>query len=368
MYVSNIPAAVVSFDLLAVMYTIALFRFRLFDLVPVARETIVRRMPNAMLVLDVHDRVADMNDAAARLLDLHVGDALRRPVAEVLGRFPGLVERIALARATPAATATLDAHVGPRTCEVTSTPLTDWQGLSIGRLVLLHETTTLRRVEAQLVERERALAAAQEREWVARELHDGLAQDLWLAKLKIGRLAGLPGLRPDATALAAEVGAAVDAGLAEARQAVATMRVGGPESGTLKELLARSLDDFGDQFGLRVDFECDGPLPALSPRAEAEALRIAQEALTNVRRHADATTVTVDAGSEDGRLVLTIRDNGRGFDPSIVGDAAYGMASMRERASLIGGALAIESAPRQGTSVRLTIPLATASPVAAGVA
>jgi signal transduction histidine kinase len=222
---------------------------------------------------------------------------------------------------------------------------------------MLHETTALRRVEAQLIERERALAAAQERERVARELHDGLAQDLWLAKLKTARLAALPGLRPEARALSSEVGAAVDAGLVEARQAVAAMRISSDRNGTLQELLARSLDDFEDQFGLRVAFECDSALPVLSPHAEAEALRIVQEALTNVRRHADATVVRVDACAQDGRVVLSVADNGRGFDTAGVGNGAYGLASMRERASLIGGELEIESAPRKGTRVRLCVPL-----------
>ena len=97
------------------------------------------------------------------------------------------------------------------------------------------------------------------------------------------------------------------------------MRLAGEPVGTLRELLSRSVDEFADRFGLRVEFECEADLPVLSPRAQAEALRIAQEALSNVRRHADATVVRVRAGVEDGRLVVAVGDNGRGFDPDAVG-------------------------------------------------
>jgi signal transduction histidine kinase len=82
-----------------------------------------------------------------------------------------------------------------------------------------------------------------------------------------------------------------------------------------------------------------------------------QEALTNVRRHADATVVRVRAAVEDGRLVLEVRDNGRGFDQSAVGDDSYGLAGMRERAALVGGELEIQSAPQKGTRVTLQVPV-----------
>jgi len=362
----NLATMVFALDFASLMYVVALFRFRLFDLVPVAREAILERMPDAMLVLDAHDRIADCNAAAARLLGLRRGRAPDQPVATALAAFPDLVRRITEGPAENPGDVAYETATGVRTCEVSITPLTDWQAAPIGRLVLLHDMTDLHRVEAQLLDQERELAAVQERERVARELHDGLAQELWLAKLKTGRLAAVCDPGSETWELAGEVATAVDAALVEARQAIAAMRLSGEGHGSLRELLARSLDDFEDQFGLRVEFDCADDLPALSPRAEAEALRVAQEALANVRRHADATVVRVRAGTDDGWLVLVVADNGRGFDPDGVGDAAYGLASMRERAALIGGELEIESAPREGTRVRLGVPIAGAAPVPAG--
>ena len=217
----------------------------------------------------------------------------------------------------------------------------------------------------RVVELERA--GLEERARLARELHDGLAQDLWLAKLKIRRLAGLPDLGAEGRALAGEVGDAVDTGLAEAQQAVAALRLSGEPVGSLCELMSRSIDEFADRFGLRAELECQPDLPELSPRAYAEALRIMQEALSNVRRHADATVVRVKVAVDDGRLVVVVADNGRGFDPDTVGPSAFGLASMRERAALMGGELRIESQPSDGTRVSLLVPVSPVpAPVRAG--
>ena len=356
-------ANVLVLDFAALMYATALLRFRLFDLVPMARQTILERMPDGLLVLDSGGRLADVNEAILRLLGLERGAVLGRPVATGLAAYPDLARAIVVHQESRAEVS-LESERGPSTCELSSTPLADWQGRPIGRLVLLHDITALRRLEAQLVERERALAGAQERERLARELHDGLAQDLWLAKLKATRLAAQPDLGPEARALSDEVTLAVDAGIAEARHAVAAMRLPAETNGGLRELLERSLEDFEDRFGLGVEVDFGPDLPALSARTEAETLRIVHEALTNVRRHADATVVRVRASVDDGRLVLEIRDNGRGFDLGSVGDTAYGLAGMRERAAIIGGEIEIDSAPGKGTCVRLGVPVAGDAAVA----
>ncbi len=208
-------------------------------------------------------------------------------------------------------------------------------------------------------------AAIEERARLSRELHDGLAQDLWLAKLKLSRLAALPDLAPEATVLCDELEDAVDSGLAEARQAVLALRVVDQPNASFAELMGRYIDDFGDRFGLRAEFACGDDVPRLATRAEAELLRIAQEALTNVRRHADATVVRVRVEVVGGRVVLTIRDNGRGFDQGAIGEAGFGLTSMRERAALIGARFSVTSRDHDGTCVTVDLP-APAPPAPAG--
>ena len=231
-------------------------------------------------------------------------------------------------------------------------------------LKTLHETNeSLERLRDADVDR----AALEERARLSRELHDGLAQDLWLAKLKAGRLAAIPDQRPEATILLDELASAIDSGLADARQAVMALRlnVDSPEA-PMSELLRRYVEDFQDRFGLRVELECDDTLPRLRPRVEAEVLRIAQEALSNVAQHADATLVQVQLLLAGDQLTLLVRDNGRGFDLTAVGDDDFGLASMHERAAIIGGELSIEARPSDGTCIKMDLPLTTT--VAVGVA
>lgn len=211
----------------------------------------------------------------------------------------------------------------------------------------------------QLRESEVDRAALEERAWLSRELHDGLAQDLWLAKLKLGRLSALD-LPPEARTLADEVGGAIDLGIAEARQAVMALRIAAESEDTFAALMTRYVDDFEDRFGLRVEFECGGDLPTLPLRTQAELLRIAQEALANAHHHADATVVRVRAAVEGGRFRLSVTDNGRGFDHKAARTRSFGLAAMRERAALIGAELEVTSAPGDGTQVMVIAPLAVA--------
>ena len=205
----------------------------------------------------------------------------------------------------------------------------------------------------RLADAEMAGAALAERARLAREIHDGLAQDLWYAKLKQTRLAQLAGFSGEASELSDEVGDAIDAALAEARNAVAAMREGA-EAGPLLEMLERHVNDFADRFALRAEFRAEGVPPAIGPRAKAEVLRILQEALTNIRKHADATTVRVSVQS-DGALRMTVADNGRGFRPDQAA-SGFGLDSMRQRAVVIGGTLTVSSEPRNGTRVELVLP------------
>jgi two-component system sensor histidine kinase DegS len=204
-------------------------------------------------------------------------------------------------------------------------------------------------------------AGLEERARLSRELHDGLAQDLWLAKLKAGRLSAMPNLDAESRELSAELAGAIDSGLAEARQAVMALRLGtGGTHAHLCEMMHRFMDDFADRFGLRTEYECDHSTPRLSQRAEVELLRIVQEALNNVHRHADATIVRVRFQTRDGIVSLSVTDNGKGFDPGALVAGGYGLIGMRERAGLVNGRLTIDSRPLDGTRVTIAVPIETA--------
>jgi signal transduction histidine kinase len=218
--------------------------------------------------------------------------------------------------------------------------------------------SALRRANAELTrlrEVDAANATMAERTRLAREIHDGLAQDLWYAKLKQGRLTQNESLDPDAKTTAGEVLNAIDSALAEARQAVMAMRVDPSAASSLEEVLRSYVEDFSDRFGVRAEFDSEGTLQRLPPRTEAEVLRIVHEALNNVRRHADATLVRVRTEREGPISRISVTDNGRGFDPSAVPPESYGLRGMRERADLVGASLEIRSRPADGTRISVEV-------------
>jgi len=224
-------------------------------------------------------------------------------------------------------------------------------------VALRSANVSLERLREAEVER----AALEERARLSRELHDGLTQDLWLAKLQLSKAATAPGLDPETARLFQVAMDAVDAGLADARQAVAALR-GGPTElkAPLCSVLQRVVDEFSDHYGIQAELECDSVPAGLHHRMSAEVVRIVEEALSNAGRHADPTLVRVEARVASDVLLVTVRDNGRGFDTHAVPPGRFGLAGMRERAALIGGQLAIDSQPLDGTRLSLRVALASA--------
>ena len=158
--------------------------------------------------------------------------------------------------------------------------------------------------------------------------------------------------------LAAEVTEALDAAILEAREALVTMRASVTEDVPFADMLARTTEDFEARSGLRVEYSTPTAIPAnLAPRVQVELLRIVSEALNNVRKHADATTVRIVAEVSDGELLITVTDNGRGFVPEEAFDQGLGLRGMRERARLIGGSLLVMSEFSGGTTVEIRAPL-----------
>lgn len=207
----------------------------------------------------------------------------------------------------------------------------------------------------RLSDAEVARATAEERARLAREIHDGMSQELWYAKLKQGRLLGLPAVVGDARDLAEDVAGAIESALAEARQAIMALRPA--EGRSFSEAMEQYVADFSDRFGIATETSSDPAAEALPARAQAELLRILHEALSNVRKHADATLVRVDVIADEGSLRMTVTDNGGGFASDAPGPSSYGLSSMRQRAELIGGSLSVESRPRDGTRVMVDVPM-----------
>ena len=204
-------------------------------------------------------------------------------------------------------------------------------------------------------DRLRMLGAEGERDRLARDLHDRFAQGLAYVNLELDRLSRHPEPGPAIADLREEVRGL----LGEVRETQRQLRSKVTPDVGLADLLTTELSRFAQRTGVDVEFTPDADAPRLSLAVEQELWRIAQEALTNVERHAKATAlhVTWDCDGYSGRLVMA--DNGSGFDSAAVFRAltpSAGLTAMRERANAIGGRLVVDSQPGGGTwmSVEVT--------------
>lgn len=208
---------------------------------------------------------------------------------------------------------------------------------------------------AQTVERDRLRhvlrASEEERGRWARELHDETLQGL--AALRVGLSAAARA--PDAEALRAHVREAVDHiahEIENLRAIITDLRPAALDQLGLEPALRTLTSRLAETDGLEVQLAVE--LDRLEPEVETTVYRLVQEALTNVKKHAGATSVRIDVRTADGRVELSVADNGDGFDPDAA-TAGFGVAGMRERAALLGGTLEVTSGS-DGTTVRATLP------------
>ncbi|MFF3608740.1 histidine kinase [Streptomyces sp. NPDC002463] len=242
----------------------------------------------------------------------------------------------------------------------------------LGYQALYRESERRRRLIEELIETRAELAAAErhagtlaERERLAREIHDTLAQGLSSIQLLLRAAERL--LPPDSPA-AGHIGRAREAAqdnLAEARRFVRALSPPDLEHGSLAAALERLCEPveagpYGPGNGPRVRFSVSGTPAELPTPYEVALLRIAQSALANTVRHASASRAEITLSFMDASVTLDVVDDGRGFDPASVrpsSDGGFGLPAMRSRAESLGGSFAVESAPGQGTAVAVSLPL-----------
>ena len=220
------------------------------------------------------------------------------------------------------------------------------------------DIAALRRLAADLDRlriTDREQAALEERTRIARDLHDGLAQHLWLAKLKLDRAIRASG--PAVADAARETRAALDAAIVEARGAVVTMRDGDPRERSFRIALRAAVTASTTGSGLDARLGVDDEVPdRIRPGVQAEVLRTLAEALRNVVDHADATVVRIRVRRTAEGVVLAVADNGSGFDLARVQPGSGGIMAMNESAALLGATLELTSEPSAGTTVTLRLP------------
>jgi signal transduction histidine kinase len=234
----------------------------------------------------------------------------------------------------------------------------------------------IRRTQTRLVERNRELqelsreverlAVLEERDRLAREIHDGVAQVLASMLVRLDTIEGLAerGRVDELHQEVVELRRASGEAYADVREAIADLRAR-PEPGPLglRQALAEYVSQFGDRASIVATFEAQAPEASsaeLPPVAEVQLLRIVQEALANVRKHARASHVVVRYWLEANAWHVSVEDDGLGFDQGTaaasVGAGHLGLQIMRERAESLDGSFEVTSRPGHGTRVHAQVP------------
>jgi two-component system NarL family sensor kinase len=261
--------------------------------------------------------------------------------------------------------ASIPIYAGEKRLGMLNVASENWRELSAAELQLLNTIGYQMGIaveRARLHGRAALLATAEERQRLARELHDSLAQSLTAVTLQLEAADEVILRAPElARSKIEEALRLTRESLAETRRVVHDLRAGALQGKALPQALRELGATYARMYGVRVAVAVSGSAGRLTPHLEAGLFRIAQEALTNAARHAGAQTVRVRLTIGAEMAVLSVKDDGRGFDPdacrAVGGREGFGLTGMRERARLLGGALKVESAPGVGTRVEASVPL-----------
>jgi two-component system NarL family sensor kinase len=262
--------------------------------------------------------------------------------------------------------------VGDRRLGMLNVASRDWRVLSDAELSLL---TTAGALVSLAVERSRLEAAtaravaAEERNRLAREIHDTLAQGLAALTMQLEVADSLASATaPDDSRLHSALERALALGrstLDEARRSVLDLREAPLERRSLREALEAMARDVGSSPENRVEvtvIASEGADAGLSPAIAGGLYRVAQQAVVNATRHARAQRITVRLTRSEREIRLSVEDDGTGFEPTDVPSDRFGLVGMRERARLLGGSLTVESAPDAGTAIEVRVPVAVRHP------
>ncbi len=351
---------ILAYDFNLMLYILGTIGLRqVLDIVPVARKVAVEHMQDGIAVLNAQGRLVFQNPAARALL----GSGWR--IASRAERAGGAdLVKLAMQAAVEPVEIQVESAAERRQYMVRATPLEDPRGWLMGDLLIFQDITDRIRARRLLIQQQRTLAALEERERIANELHDDLGQVLGYVKLQVQAardlLAGEDVQRADG-ALSQLVGVAQEAHADVREFILGAVTVSMLDQGFLPAL-EEYLGQLNRNFGLRTELNppTQWDESALAPAVALQLLRIVQEALTNARKHAHAETVSVCLDAPDGHARITIQDDGRGFEPERLANRrrlSFGLRFMHRRVESIGGQLEVRSAPGKGTQVIVQVPL-----------
>jgi signal transduction histidine kinase len=365
---SPLQLAMLASNISALIYFLGFYNFRLLRVLPVAREMALEHMAYGLIVLDAEERIIDLNSAARALPGLPQDLVVGRASAQALGTW---WDRISPLSGSEPASQEIRVGTGSsqRVFDVHSLPLFHASGWHIGQVFVLNEITSAWHTRQHLAQQQWALATLQEREQLAQELHDGLSQNLAFLNvqaqavqvyLKTGQAESAQSCLDRLVEVSRQM-------QGDTRELIGNLMVVSQPADGLVVALQRALSGFEKQTGLGTVLEIDKEANAvcspdvMDPTVVLQLLRITQEALANVRKHArHPNQIIVRLSVAGEQMQVSVTDNGAGFDTTLVQaghDRHFGLHIMQQRAARIGAQLSIYSQIGQGTRVEVCVPV-----------
>jgi PAS domain S-box-containing protein len=343
--------------------TWGIFRFKLFDLVPIARATVIEIMDAGVMVLDLQNRVMDINPAFEKILGLSASQISTKRVEEVCGRIPELVAAC-MDRSITQTEFTIGTEELTKVYEVLLSPLNDAKGILLGRLAVTYEITEKKQAQLAIAKHQWKLAVIEERERMARDMHDNLGQVLGFINLQA------QGIRQELINTGVEtavhkldklVNVAQEANN-EMREYIRNARNAAYMEKDFITALMKDMSRFEEQTGICIKFDIPTGFTGyeLESNTQLNMLNIVREALNNIRKHAEANSVIISFLIAREQLCVTIADDGKGFDIDKYNNSTntrFGLNIMRERALEIGGRIDIESTVGKGSRIDFYVPI-----------
>lgn len=344
-------------------YALAFLRFHAIDPVAAARKAVFNQMSEGLYVLDMQERILYVNPMAAAISALPDHSLRQRHLAEVLPIDAGLLNQMEIQKISQT-DLTLGKGDSAKRYNLLLTPLRGRKGEAIGKMLLLRDATEQWRAQGRIIEQQRTVARLQEREHLARELHDGIGQILGYVSLQAqSALKWMQNGNADkAGSVLGRIAEVAKDAHADIRESILALRVGPEKKKSFTESLKNYLDRFQANFGIRTELSISHNIDesTFDPALEAQLIRVVQEALTNSRKHSGAQILKVSVELNTSKALITITDDGKGFDTSQIGrcdGSHFGLVFMRERMAQIGGSLTIVSTPNGGTVLKLDVPV-----------
>lgn len=340
----------------------AIFRYKMFELVPLARATVIETMDAGMMILDRQGRILDINPAFEKIMGISAKQASTRYAEEICHNVPELMT-VCIDINTLHAEFNIKNYDGAKIYEALLSPLTDSKGLLLGRLVMVYEITEKKKSQQQYLEQPRRLAAANEKESLTRDLHDNLGQILGFINLQA------QGIRQELlnegiVTVSDKLDRLVEVTETAHNEIRAYIKSARSLSSSDNDFLKSPKNDilhFEERSDIPTEFNTNLNLSdiGLKPQVQLHLLSIAKEALNNIQKHSGANHVNLSFLYEKEKLFLTIEDNGKGFNILNTDDKAgktFGLSIMRERAAEIGADINIASTPGKGCKISLVLP------------